>query len=283
MSSSRSSRRGVDTAPSAAAALAVQGSSSSSSKESKENVSHNVMKSSKSAAGASASIVSKPTTSHNNSSSLQPHSNKANPLFASGYLDPQSKNKKELVDRLEKLFEHLKDLGQDAELLPLECRVNVIPHLVDKNLVKHADKDVRLLVACCLVEVLRICVPENPYNESEMFVAFELFVSLFRNLATVDAKSTAGARLLWVLYSLASVKSCALIAFVAENESRANAVMNSLFEVLLNSVRGDHSADGKTYIPLCQLIFRRFTVVCFFCSIPAFLGRSRNLCERAAA
>jgi hypothetical protein len=239
------------------------------------------MKSSKSATGASVSIVSKPTTSNNPSS--QHHSNKVNPLFASGYLDPQSKNKKELVDRLEKLFEYLKELEQDADLLPLECRVNVIPHLVDKSLVKHADKDVRLLVACCLVEVLRICVPENPYNESEMFVAFELFVSLFRNLATVDAKSTAGARLLWVLYSLASVKSCALIAFVAENESRANAVMNSLFEVLLNSVRGDHSADGKTYIPLCQLIFRRFTVVCFFCSIPAFLGRSRNLCERAAA
>lgn len=46
------------------------------------------------------------------------------------------------------------------------------------------DRDVRLLVACCLVEVLRIYAPEPPYTEKALLAIFSFIITELRGLCT---------------------------------------------------------------------------------------------------
>ena len=49
----------------------------------------------------------------------------------------------------------------------------VAEQLSDARLMKHADKDVRLTTACCLMDVLRIYAPDAPYSEDTLEVRFK--------------------------------------------------------------------------------------------------------------
>ena len=40
-------------------------------------------------------------------------------------------------------------------------------HIVDETFLQHPSKDVQLLVACCIADVLRVYAPEAPYKEPE--------------------------------------------------------------------------------------------------------------------
>ena len=42
--------------------------------------------------------------------------------------------------------------------------------LVATFLVNHKDKDVRVCLACCYADILRIYVPEPPYNYEQLKV-----------------------------------------------------------------------------------------------------------------
>ncbi|CAN0539669.1 unnamed protein product, partial [Scytosiphon promiscuus] len=51
-------------------------------------------------------------------------------------------------------------------------------------LVVTKDRDVRLLVACCLVEVLRIYAPDAPYTEDQILATFSHIITELRGLCT---------------------------------------------------------------------------------------------------
>lgn len=48
-----------------------------------------------------------------------------------------------------------------TEYIPLSL------HLASDFFLLHSSKDVQLLVACCIAEVLRIFAPDAPYKEEE--------------------------------------------------------------------------------------------------------------------
>lgn len=59
----------------------------------------------------------------------------------------------------------LQAMGQDddnfAKYTPLAV------HLVKDYFLSHDSKDVQLLVACCIADILRVFAPEAPYKEPE--------------------------------------------------------------------------------------------------------------------
>lgn len=91
------------------------------------------------------------------------------------------------------------DMDQDSEE-EKELYLNLALHLASDFFLKHPDKDVRLLVACCLADIFRIYAPEAPYTspdklkvhplKSHQTVSRKLFklhnrVGLYCHLATI--------------------------------------------------------------------------------------------------
>lgn len=70
------------------------------------------------------------------------------------------------------------DMDQDSEdekqqYLPLAL------HLASEFFLRNPNKDVRLLVACCLADIFRIYAPEAPYTSHDKLKVNEQIVSTF--------------------------------------------------------------------------------------------------------
>jgi sister-chromatid-cohesion protein PDS5 len=64
---------------------------------------------------------------------------------------------------LQLLARAFQDLGQDDN----EQYTGLALHVASDVYMEHSNKDVRLLVACCIADVFRIFAPEAPYKEQE--------------------------------------------------------------------------------------------------------------------
>lgn len=67
--------------------------------------------------------------------------------------------------RLQALSLTLQAMGQDDENFSRYTPLAV--HLVKDFFLSHDSKDVQLLVACCIADILRVFAPEAPYKEPE--------------------------------------------------------------------------------------------------------------------
>jgi sister-chromatid-cohesion protein PDS5 len=76
----------------------------------------------------------------------------------------------DLIKRLTELSDQLIDASQDNAAIKTQLERSIAPQLVDKNLFNHKDKGVRSYVAICVVEILRICAPDAPFNASQLKV-----------------------------------------------------------------------------------------------------------------
>lgn len=59
----------------------------------------------------------------------------------------------------------LQAMGQDEGMY--QQYIPLTLHLVEDYFLKHASKDVQLLIACCIADVLRVYAPEAPYKDPE--------------------------------------------------------------------------------------------------------------------
>ena len=74
----------------------------------------------------------------------------------------------DLLRRLQALAKELRELEQED--IPREAFAKVAKELVSPNLLAHKDKGVKAFVACCLVDILRLCAPDAPYTEQQLKV-----------------------------------------------------------------------------------------------------------------
>lgn len=73
-----------------------------------------------------------------------------------------------LLKRLEKLSQELADFEQEETNLK---SIRPVAHkLIHRNLIQHKDKGVKAYTACCLVDILRLFVPEAPFDNDELKV-----------------------------------------------------------------------------------------------------------------
>lgn len=56
------------------------------------------------------------------------------------------------------------DEGMYQQYIPLAL------HLAEEHFLMHQSKDVQLLIACCIADVLRVYAPEAPYKDAEQVI-----------------------------------------------------------------------------------------------------------------
>jgi sister-chromatid-cohesion protein PDS5 len=174
-----------------------------------------------------------------------------------GVINPASK-KNELVTYLTDLHKNLSQLSQNAKDRPKGISITA-DQLINPKILNHADKDIRLLTSCCIADVLRIFAPDAPFSDEDTMKAFDMMIAQIRGIATVDLQSTAGVKMLYILNSLATVKSCVVpVMMFQRNIEGAEELVISLVDSVMNSLRPEHSEEGgysfRRNIQTCLLI-----------------------------
>ena len=72
----------------------------------------------------------------------------------------------------------LSDLEQSPPTSILDSMQPFLKAIVRPKLLKHQDKDVKLLVAACLCEITRITAPEAPYSDEILKVLYFMQLNL---------------------------------------------------------------------------------------------------------
>lgn len=66
----------------------------------------------------------------------------------------------------------LSELDQSPSSSIMESMQPLLNAIVKPELLKHQDKDAKLLVATCICEITRITAPEAPYSDDILKVLF---------------------------------------------------------------------------------------------------------------
>uniref|UniRef100_A0A4W3IBN3 PDS5 cohesin associated factor A n=1 Tax=Callorhinchus milii TaxID=7868 RepID=A0A4W3IBN3_CALMI len=148
----------------------------------------------------------------------------------------------ELVKRLKMVVKTFMDMDQDSEdekqqYLPLAL------HLASEFFLRNPNKDVRLLVACCLADIFRIYAPEAPYTSHDKLK--DIFMFITRQLKGLeDTKSPQFNRYFYLLENLAWVKSYN-ICFELED---CNEIFIQLFRTLFSVINNSHNQKVQMHM-----------------------------------
>lgn len=157
------------------------------------------------------------------------------------------KRQQDLIKYLSALHADLHSLDQDLEKTPPGFK-ETVQYLVTSKLLDSTDKKIRLLVGCCLVDVFRIYAPDTPYKDPVMLKVFDFLSLLIRNLETTMNGSEEQERCIYIIQSLATVKSCVIPVIMSQRGvQNALEATQSLFTALIESVRPDHTDDRKLF------------------------------------
>ncbi|CAG9857389.1 unnamed protein product [Phyllotreta striolata] len=158
-------------------------------------------------------------------------------------------NTDELIRRLKTLAHTLQAMGQDdgayKQYIPLSL------HLAEEQFLSHTSRDVQLLIACCIADVLRVYAPEAPYKDSEQVKTIFLF--LITQLSGLkDPKDPAFKRYFYLLENLAYVKSFNMCFELQDCQE----IFCALFLLMFKIVNDEHSGRVKSFMldVLCPLI-----------------------------
>ncbi|XP_015161625.1 uncharacterized protein [Solanum tuberosum] len=105
--------------------------------------------------------------------------------------------------------------------------------LVADGLLRHSDMDVKVSVASCISEIMRITAPDQPYNDSILEDFFELAVLAFGKLSCLDGRCYSKA--VSIIEVLAKYRTCVLML-----DLMLDALIVQMFQHFLNGIRPDH-------------------------------------------
>lgn len=155
----------------------------------------------------------------------------------------------ELIRRLKTLAHTFQSMGQEEgayqEFVPLAL------HLADDFFRLHQSRDVQLLIACCIADVLRVYAPDAPYTDAEQVKGIFLF--LIKQLGGLkDPKDPAFKRYFYLLENLAYVKSFNMCFDLEDCQE----IFCALFQLIFKIVNDEHSGKVKSFMLdiLCPLI-----------------------------
>ncbi|RKP06375.1 armadillo-type protein [Thamnocephalis sphaerospora] len=137
----------------------------------------------------------------------------------------------ELLKQLKQLHTELAALEQDV--VDTDSLSSVVRETANPALFRHKDRGVRAYTACCVADFLRLYAPNAPYSERELKEVFDLFVKQLRYIG--DKKSGYTSLYLYLLESLATVKSVALVVDLQESDTIIASFFQCFFEVVCAS------------------------------------------------
>lgn len=175
-------------------------------------------------------------------------SKKSDSLFESDILKSKAPKKNELLEYLENLHRDLSALEQDIQYAPKGLHATAT-QLVQSKYMENSDRDIRILVTCCIVDVLRIYAPEAPYKDEDMIRVFEAIAKQILSLQTTDVSSPAGKRILYILTSISTVKSCLVPVLLDQKGVRsASEVVEEMFSAVTSIVDSSSTEEGNLLI-----------------------------------
>lgn len=146
--------------------------------------------------------------------------------------------KGELIDRLKTWASYLSEIDQEEDKTELS---QIRDSLVSPDLLDYQDTDVKLFVACCAADVLRIYAPEAPYADEQLKEIFMLFVDQLRGLEDLEGKCFK--RYFYLLENLACVKT-----FILCMELDAPNIILSLFRTFFQIFTDRHVGKVQTFM-----------------------------------
>ncbi|KAJ9425171.1 sister chromatid cohesion protein PDS5 [Fusarium oxysporum] len=132
-----------------------------------------------------------------------------------------------LIKRLDKLSKELSDLDQGAA--DLDSIRDVAKQLGHRNLLQHKDGGVKAYTACCLVDILRLFVPDAPFTDDQIKMIFTLFIKDILP-ALHDPTNPYDSQHKYVLASLTEVKSILLLHQISNADDLLLRLFNSTFD-----------------------------------------------------
>ncbi|KAF8108398.1 hypothetical protein N665_0109s0023 [Sinapis alba] len=148
-------------------------------------------------------------------------------------LDPPPSSKDSLLKLFKEAAVRLSELEQSPPAAVLKSIQPFLDAVVKPEILKHQDKDVKLLVASCVSEITRITAPEAPYSDDIMRDIFELIVSAFSGLDDVGGPSF-GRRVV-ILETVAKYRSCVVML-----DLECDDLVKEVFTTFLDVARDDH-------------------------------------------
>ncbi|KAI4123726.1 MAG: hypothetical protein LQ347_006040, partial [Umbilicaria vellea] len=149
----------------------------------------------------------------------------------------------DLLRRLQALSMEMRDMEQEEN--ERESFTHVAKELASPNLLAHKDKGVKAWTACCLVDILRLCAPDAPYTGQQLRASrrgqeldpADIFTMLITSIfpALSDPSNAYNNQHMYVLQSLAQVKSIVLLTDIPSSESLTLHLFTSFFDILSGS------------------------------------------------
>ncbi|KAL2339290.1 hypothetical protein Fmac_013736 [Flemingia macrophylla] len=148
-------------------------------------------------------------------------------------LDTLPSSKDALVKLLKQATTCLAELDQSPSTSTLESMKPFFNAIVKLELLKHQDRDVKLLVATCVCEITRITAPEAPYSDDILKDIFQLIVGTFSGLS--DTNGPSFGRRVVILETLARYRSCVVML-----DLECYDLVNEMFTTFFVVARDDH-------------------------------------------
>lgn len=117
------------------------------------------------------------------------------------------------------------DEGAYQQFIPLAL------HLAEEQFLSHPSRDVQLLIACCIADVLRVYAPEAPYKDPDQVKT--IFFFLITQLSGLkDPKDAAFKRYFYLLENLAFVKSFNMCFELEDCQKIFCELFNLMFKII---------------------------------------------------
>lgn len=149
-------------------------------------------------------------------------------------LETPPSTKDSLVKLLKQAATCLSELDQSPSASIMESMQPFLNAIVKPELLRHQDRDVKLLVATCICEITRITAPEAPYSDDVLKDIFRLIVSTFSGLS--DTSGPSFGRRVVILETLAKYRSCVVML-----DLECDDLVNEMFSTFFAVASDDHS------------------------------------------
>ncbi|KAG8649135.1 hypothetical protein MANES_08G068700v8 [Manihot esculenta] len=143
-------------------------------------------------------------------------------------LETPPATKDALIKLLKQAASCLSETEQSPSATMMESMQPFSNAIVKPELLKHPDRDVKLLVATCICEITRITAPEAPYSDDVLKDIFHLIVGTFSGLS--DTSGPSFGRRVVILETLAKYRSC-VVMLDLECDDLVNKMFSTFFAV----------------------------------------------------
>ncbi|ORX94611.1 ARM repeat-containing protein [Basidiobolus meristosporus CBS 931.73] len=147
----------------------------------------------------------------------------------------------ELMKRLKNLHNELAHL--DQEEVDTQSMSTVTRELLSSSLMRHKDKGVRIHVACCIADLLRLYAPDAPYTDRELRDVFDFFVKQLQYVG--QSVNPYFPLYFYLLESLSTVKSVVLVVDL----NNADELITDFFRTFFDIVHDEQSKN----VQLCMV------------------------------